>query len=310
MPFDRPPIIRPPSEWMSYYLPMTGGCSNNTCTFCAYCRSKLRIRELQGVKEEIDALALYTERGIRVPAMPGIVYAVAQQWDGRRVFLQDGDALVYPFPGLLEALQHLNQRFPGLERVSAYATAQDILRRSPDELRTLRDHKLGILYMGVETGHHEILDRVDKRVTYDQMVEAAKKAKDAGIILSVTVILGLGGVELSREHAVETARILTDIDPEYAGALTLTLVPETPLYEQAQRGEFNPISPFQSLEELSIMIENASFTDCFFSSMHASNYLAVRGSLPRDRQRMLKELEDILASKDPRLLRPEFMRGL
>ena len=310
MPFDRPPIIRPPSERMSYYLPMTGGCSNNTCTFCAYCRSKLRIRELQGVKEEIDALALYTERGIRVPAMPGIVYAVAQQWDGRRVFLQDGDALVYPFPGLLEALQHLNQRFPGLERVSAYATAQDILRRSPDELRTLRDHKLGILYMGVETGHHEILDRVDKRVTYDQMVEAAKKAKDAGIILSVTVILGLGGVELSREHAVETARILTDIDPEYAGALTLTLVPETPLYEQAQRGEFNPISPFQSLEELSIMIENASFTDCFFSSMHASNYLAVRGSLPRDRQRMLKELEDILASKDPRLLRPEFMRGL
>jgi len=310
MPFDRPPIIRPPSEWMSYYLPMTGGCSNNTCTFCAYCRSKLRIRELQGVKEEIDALALYTERGIRLPAMPGIVYAVAQQWDGRRVFLQDGDALVYPFPGLLEALQHLNQSFPGLERVSAYATAQDILRRSPDELRTLRDHKLGILYMGVETGHHEILDRVDKRVTYDQMVEAAKKAKDAGIILSVTVILGLGGVELSREHAVETARILTDIDPEYAGALTLTLVPETPLYEQAQRGEFNPISPFQSLEELSIMIENASFTDCFFSSMHASNYLAVRGSLPRDRQRMLKELEDILASKDPRLLRPEFMRGL
>ena len=310
MPFDRPDIIRPPSEWMSYYLPLTGGCSNNTCTFCAYCRSKLRIREIEGVKEEIDALALYTQRGIRLPAMPGIVYAIAQQWDGRRIFLQDGDALVYPFPGLKEALQHLNQRFPGLERIAAYATAQDILRRSPDELRALRDLKLGILYMGVETGHSEILHRVDKRVTYEQMVEAGKKAKDAGIILSVTVILGLGGVELSREHAMETARILTDIDPEYGGALTLTLVPGTPLYEQAQRGEFNPISPFQSLEELSIMIENASFTDCFFSSMHASNYLAVRGSLPRDRQRMLKELEGILARKDPRLLRPEFMRGL
>ena len=310
MPFDRPDIIRPPSEWMSYYLPLTGGCSNNTCTFCAYCRSKLRIREIEGVKEEIDALALYTQRGIRVPAMPGIVYAIAQQWDGRRIFLQDGDALVYPFPGLQEALQHLNQRFPGLERIAAYATAQDILRRSPDELRALKDLKLGILYMGVETGHSEILHRVDKRVTYEQMVEAGKKAKDSGIILSVTVILGLGGVELSREHAMETARILTDIDPQYGGALTLTLVPGTPLYEQAQRGEFNPISPFQSLEELSIMIENATFTDCFFSSMHASNYLAVRGSLPRDRQRMLKELEGILARKDPRLLRPEFMRGL
>ncbi len=310
MPFDRPAIIRPPSEWMSYYLPLTGGCSNNTCTFCAYCRSKLRIRDIAGVKEEIDALALYTQRGIRVPAMPGIVYAIAQQWDGRRIFLQDGDALVYPFPGLQEALQHLNQRFPGLERIAAYATAQDILRRSPDELRALKDLKLGILYMGVETGHSEILHRVDKQVTYEQMVEAGKKAKDAGIILSVTVILGLGGVELSQEHAMETARILTDIDPEYGGALTLTLVPGTPLYEQAQRGEFNPISPFQSLEELGIIIENASFTDCFFSSMHASNYLAVRGSLPRDKQRMLKELEGILARKDPRLLRPEFMRGL
>ena len=310
MPFDRPDIIRPPSEWMSYYLPLTGGCSNNTCTFCAYCRSKLRIREIEGVKEEIDALALYTQRGIRLPAMPGIVYAIAQQWDGRRIFLQDGDALVYPFLGLKEVLQHLNQRFPGLERIAAYATAQDILRRSPDELRALKDLKLGILYMGVETGHSEILHRVDKRVTYEQMVEAGRKAKDAGIILSVTVILGLGGVELSQEHAMETARILTDIDPEYGGALTLTLVPGTPLYEQAQRGEFNPISPFQSLEELSIMIENASFTDCFFSSMHASNYLAVRGSLPRDRQRMMKEVEGILARKDPRLLRPEFMRGL
>lgn len=295
---------------MSYYLPLTSGCSNNTCTFCAYCRSKLRMRDLEGVKEEIDALALYTQRGIRLPAMPGIVYAIAQQWDGRRVFLQDGDALVYPFPGLKEALQHLNQRFPELERIAAYATAQDVLRRSLDELRALRDLKLGILYMGVETGHNEILRRVDKRVSYDEMVEAGRKAKDAGIILSVTVILGLGGVELSQEHAIETARILTDIDPQYGAALTLTLVPGTPMYEQAQRGEFHPITPFQSLEELRIMIETTSFTDCFFGSMHASNYLAIRGSLPRDRQRMMKEVESILATKDPRLLRPEFMRGL
>ena len=152
MPFDRPDIIRPPSEWMSYYLPLTGGCSNNTCSFCAYCRSKLRIRDIEDVKEEIDALALYTQRGIRLPAMPGIVYAIAQQWDGRRIFLQDGDALVYPFLGLKEVLQHLNQRFPGLERIAAYATAQDILRRSPDELRALKDLKLGILYMGA--GHN------------------------------------------------------------------------------------------------------------------------------------------------------------
>jgi len=126
----------------------------------------------------------------------------------------------------------------------------------------------------------------------------------------VTLILGLGGVEGSKKHALETAGVLTEIDPDYAGALTLTLVPGTPLYEQWQRNEFHPLSPFQSLEELRLIIEDSSFTDCFFSSMHASNYLSVRGNLPQDRERMLRELEVVLAARDPSLLRPEFLRGL
>ena len=142
------------------------------------------------------------------------------------------------------------------------------------------------------------------------MVAAAIKVKEAGITLSVTVILGLGGVERSKEHAFETAKILTDIDSDYAGALTLTLVPGTPLYEQRRRDEFHPLSPFQSLAELKIIIENSHFTDCFFSSMHASNYLSLRGRLPQDKTKMLRELDDVLARRDPSLLRPEFMRGL
>ncbi len=310
MGFNRPGIIRPPSEWRSYFLPLTGGCSNNTCTFCAYYGSKLQIRDVDDVKTEIDALALFTRKGIRLPEVPDVVYAVAQSWDGRRVFLQDGDALVYPFPGLKQVLGHLTDKLPHIQRIGAYATPQDILRKSPDELHELRRLKLGILYTGLETGDDELLQKIGKGVRSEELIEAGRKVKEAGIIFSVTVILGLGGPEGSRRHALETARVLSEIDPEYVGALTLTLVPGTPLHAQFELNEFTPLSPFQSLDELKMMIENTSFSDCFFSSMHASNYLSIRGQLPRDKDKMLRELERVLADRDPALLRPEFLRGL
>ena len=310
MSFERPDIIRPPSEWKSYFLPVTSGCSNNTCTFCGYYGSRLQMREVEDVEREINALSAYVRHGVRVAGIPDIVYLIARGWDGKRVFLQDGDALVYPYPKLVKVLEHLNEIFPHLERVSAYATAQDILRRGQEELTELRRLKLDIFYLGVESGDEEVLRKIVKGVNYDQMVEAGRKAKEAGIALSVSVILGLGGVEGSERHALETARILTDIDPEYAGALTLTLVPGTPLYQQVQEGSFHLISPLQSLEELKIIIENSSFTDCLFSSMHASNYFSVRGRLPQEKERMLEELGYILEKKDPSMLRPEFLRGL
>jgi radical SAM superfamily enzyme YgiQ (UPF0313 family) len=310
MSFNRPDIIRPPSEWKSYFLPLTSGCSNNTCTFCAYYGSKLQATDVADVKREIDALALFTQTGMRLPDIPRVVYAVAQDWDGKRIFLQDGDALVYPFPKLREALQYLNEKLPDVERIGTYGTPQDILRRSVDELKGLRQLKLGIFYTGLETGDDTLLEKIGKGVTSDGVIEAGRKVKEAGITFSVTVILGLGGIEGSKKHALETARVLTDIDPDYVGALTLTLVPGTPLYEQWEKNEFHPLSPFQSLEELKLIIENSDFTNCFFSSMHASNYLSVRGKLPQDKEGMLKQLEKVLASRDPSLLRPEFLRGL
>ena len=309
--YKRPDVIRPPSERESYFLPLTSGCSNNTCTFCNYYYgSKLQLRELDEVKKEIDALALYIECGTCLPTVSNIVYVIAQQWDGSRVFLQDGDALVYPFSRLREALHYLNERFPKLERIGTYATPQDILRRDPSELEDLKKLKLGIVYMGVESGDDEILNRVGKRVNHRQVIGAGRKVKEAGITLSVTVILGLGGIEGSEKHALETARILSSIDPNYAGALTLTLVPGTPLYQEWKEGSFALISPFESLKELMIIIENSSFTDCFFSSMHASNYLTVRGRLPEDKGRMISYLKNVLEKGDPSLLRPEFLRGL
>jgi len=308
--FDRPEIIRPPSEWRSYFLPLTSGCSNNTCAFCGYYGSKLKIRKVDEVKQEIDALALYMKRGVTLSSIPNMVYEIAQYWDQGRIFLQDGDALVYPYKGLVEILEHLNEKFPHLERIGTYATPQDILRRSKDELKRLRELKLTIFYTGLESGDDEILKSIGKGVDSNHMVSAGRRVKEAGITFSVTVILGLGGIEGSEQHCLETARVLTEIDPEYVGALTLTLVPGTPLYEQWQGGDFHPISPFQSLEELKIIVKESHFTNCFFSSMHASNYFSVRGRLPQDKGRMLEELEDILVERDPSRLRPEFLRGL
>ena len=310
MPYQRPEIMRPPSEHASYFLPLTSGCSNNTCTFCGYCLTNLGIRELNEVKAEIDAMSLYMKNRVQVPSQPDIVYYILRRWDGRKVFLQDADALVYPYTKLVEALQYLNEKFPRLERIASYGTPQDILRRSVEELKALRELKLGILYVGVESGDDEILKKIKKGVTHDQMVEAAHKVKEAGILLSMTVILGLGGVKGSRKHALETARILTEMDPDYAGALTLTLIPGLPIHQEFERGEFELITPFDSLKELKIMVENSDFSNCFFSSMHASNYYAIRGQMPQEKQKVIKQLETILARQDPALLRPEFLRGL
>jgi radical SAM superfamily enzyme YgiQ (UPF0313 family) len=310
MKFQRPDIIRPPSEWRSYFLPLTSGCSNNTCTFCNRWGEKLQIRDLDDIKKEIDALALFMKSGLTMPEIPSIVYAVAQQWDGQGLFLLDSDALVYPFPRLKEALQYLNTKLPDIKRIAAYATTQDILRRTVDELKELKDLKLGILYIGLESGDDDILKRICKNVTSQQAIQAVKKVKAAGILTSVTVILGLGGKENSEKHALATAKVLSAMDPDYGGALTMTLVPGTPMYDDAASGKFKLITPFESLTELLTIVRNANFTNCFFSSMHASNYFSVRGTLPQDKDKMIKALEKIIKQGDPAALRPEYLRGL
>lgn len=310
MAFIRPDIVRPPSEHSSYYLPLTAGCSNNTCAFCMLWGMKLQVRELADIKKEIDALALYQTHGVRLPGIPTIVYQIADQWDGQKIFFQDGDALVYPYPKLKEILQYINEKLPQVERIGTYATPKDLLRRSVAELTELKKLKLGIIYMGIESGDDEILEKIKKGATSREIIDAGRRIKEAGITSSVTVILGLGSIENSDKHALATARVLDAIDPDFAGALTLTLVPGTPLHDWWQKGEFTLIDPFRSLEELKIIIENTNFTNCFFSSMHASNYVSVRGTLPQDKDIMLNQLNRVLQERDAKKLRPEFMRGL
>jgi coproporphyrinogen III oxidase-like Fe-S oxidoreductase len=170
--------------------------------------------------------------------------------------------------------------------------------------------KLGIVYIGLESGDDEVLKKIDKGVDAAGMIEAARRVKAAGILTSVTVILGIAGMEGSEKHALETARVLSEMDPDYVGALTTTFVPGTPLHRDMTDGKFTPVSPFHSLHELMIMIEESHFTRCFFSSVHASNYFTIRGTLPQDKERMLAELNTVVEEGDPDSLRPEFLRGL
>jgi biotin synthase-like enzyme len=170
--------------------------------------------------------------------------------------------------------------------------------------------KLGIIYLGVETGDPVLLEKICKGATYEQLVESGRRVKDAGITLSVTVLLGIGGIEGSEQHARGTARILTDMDPDFVGALSVIVVPGTPLHEEYVKGEFRVPEPFTLIQELRIMIAESSFTNCVFRSNHASNYLPVKATLPRDKDRILEAIDKVLRARDERSLRPEFLRAL
>lgn len=285
-------IIRPPSEAQSLILQVTVGCSHNRCSFCpTYKQTRFRIRKTVEIRAMVEE---------------------AQQWAAhtRRIFLCDGDALVIPQRRLLWILDLLNERFPRLERIGIYANARSILNKSVEELKELRQRKLGILYLGVESGDDEVLRRVRKGADRQKLLRAGLRAKEAGLVLSVTVLLGIGGVEGSRRHALETASLLSQMDPHYVGALTLMVVESTPLHEEMCRGDFKLPDTFQLIEELGIMISQSDFTDCYFTSNHASNYLPLKVRLPGQKEQALRLIQEVLARKDRSLLRPEFLRAL
>ncbi len=284
-------VYRPPSEAHSLIIQATLGCNHNKCTFCGSYRDKpFAIRSLEEIREDL-AEARYM----------GPV---------DRVFLADGDALCIPQKRLVEILQSVNEALPSVERIGIYANAKNILRKSVEDLKALRALKLGILYLGVETGDSELLGKICKGATYEQLVEAAQRVKSAGITLSVTVLLGIGGIADSEKHARATAKILTDMDPDYVGALSVILVPGTPLHDDYVEGKFQVPDPFSLINELRIMIAESSFSNCVFRSNHASNYLPVKATLPHDKDRIVQAIDRVLQSKDERNLRPEFMRAL
>ncbi|MFX1451107.1 MAG: radical SAM protein [Promethearchaeota archaeon] len=301
-------IFRPPSEADSLIIQATLGCSNNTCTFCySYKQKKFQIRPLQDIMDDLlSAKQIYGEFV-------------------RKIFLADGDALVMENKDLLEILNFAYSIFPNLQRVGIYACATNILKRENPlkELEELRKAGLKIIYLGVETGSDEILKDVNKKMTAEDMFQASKYILQAGIELSITIIIGLGGKAKWKENAIETGKLLSRIGqvttPEnvyYVGALSL-IVPsknrgypvDTPLARQVEQGKFQVLTSRELLEEMRLLVENINVNNkIIFRSNHASNYLPLGGDLPQDKERLLKTIESALKSEIE--LRPEFLRGL
>jgi radical SAM superfamily enzyme YgiQ (UPF0313 family) len=291
-------IFRPPSEAESLLLQVTIGCSHNRCVYCDMYRDKQFQPKpwelIEADLREAAALCRPGGRGIRSP----------------RVFLCDGDALILSTRRLMQILEGIREYLPWVERVGTYGDTRSVGRKSIAELEQLRAAGLGIVYHGMETGDEQVLERIDKGGTRPELIETADKLRAAGIVHSVIVLLGIGGVALSEQHAIHTAKTLTQMDPPYVGALTTTIVPGTPLAELAARGEFVLPSKFQMLAELRTIVAESEFSNCRFSSNHASNYLPLRGTLPADKAALVALLDDVLARGDERLLKPERLRGL
>jgi len=283
-------VIRPPSEADSLIIQITLGCSHNKCTFCGtYPDKSFKKRSLEEVYEDIDSVAPYAD-------------------SITRVFLADGDAMILPTPHLKKILERLNSSFPNLQRVGIYSNARDLLKKDSSELEELRNLKLGIGYIGLESGSDEILRRINKGATAQEQIDAVRKAQAAGIKMSVIAILGIGGRKLSKEHAEKTAWALNEMQPRFASFLTLMLVPGTELAQQHGRGEFELLEPVEFLTELREIVRNLELKKTVFRTNHASNFLALGGTLPRDKYKILAELDRGIKGEAP--LRPEFFRGL
>lgn len=286
-------VYRPPSEHDSLLLQVTVGCSHNRCVYCAmYDDKRFAIRP----HEQIEALL---EQLADQPPAPS-----------RRVFLCDGDALIMPQARLVAVLRAIRRRLPWVRRVASYGDCRSILRKSVAELGELHELGLGMIYHGVETGDDDALAAIIKGSSRQEVIAAADRLREAGILHSVIVLLGIGGAEGSARHAQQTASLLSRIDPPFVGALTTTVIPGTTLATLASEGRFVLPDRFVMLAELRTLIADSELSACRFSSNHASNYLPLRGQLSRDRDGFLAALDPVIAARDPELLKPEWLRGL
>lgn len=285
-------IYRPPGEWKSYLLQCTVGCSNNTCTYCGMYKDKqFHIRPLEEIHKDIEMARVY--------------YGGAKT----RVFLCDGDAIVMRQEDLLSILDHLYEAFPNLEKVTTYAGPRSTLSKTPEQLAELCRHGLKRAYLGVETGSDGLLHSVHKGVTAQQMLEAGIRLREAGFDLWIMVLMGLAGQgSAARDHILATAEMINEMQPRHVSSMTLQLVPGTPLYEDMRAGRFQPQTAQGILEETRLLLQNIKYGPIHFTSDHASNYLALKGTIPEEAPQMIAAIDSALAGDTA--IRPEWLRGL
>lgn len=240
--------------------------------------------------------------------MADIDFAARNCRHQHRLFLCDGDALILPQKRLVKILSAIQTKLPWVTRIGIYANTKSIKRKTPEELRELYELGLGIAYLGLESGDDVTLMAINKGADAQRMIEMGRKIRSSGIKLSITVLLGIAQKTRSRIHAEETGRVLTAIDPEYVGALSLMLTPETSLFEDSQKGKFYLLNSHEMLEELSIMLINTELSDGYFHANHASNYLPIKAKLPQDKDATLILIDKALQGQVG--LKPEYMRGL
>lgn len=282
-------IYRPPSEAYSLILQATIGCSWNRCTFCiAFKDKKYREKSLEEIKRDVDLVYPYYK-------------------DVNRIFLADGNAIAMSTDELEKIIKFLYLKFQKLERITIYGGPIDLNKKSVEELKRLKDAGLTMVYFGLESGSDEVLKLIKKGANSKTMIETAKKVKDAGLKLSIIFILGLGGTELSKTHANETARVLNAIDPDYAAALTLMVVRGSDIENDIKSGKITLLNPIEVLYELREIVEKLELTSTIFRANHASNYAEIRGTLSKDKKEILSQIEDALVIGD---YKPEFLRGL
>ena len=284
-------VYRPPSEAYSLIFQVTIGCSHNKCTFCTMFKNKqFHVRRPEDVHADMLEVRKYYSRV-------------------GRIFLADGDALCLSNQRLMQIMDWIREIYPECERVGIYGSAMDVLRKTPEELEQLRDAGIGIIYIGAESGNPEVLRRVKKNGTREQIIEAVQKIEACGICSSVTFISGLGGRELQKEHALDCASMLNEMNPTYASFLTLIIEPPAPMYTDLQEGKIELLKPIEVLDEMELFLTNTDLKKpCVFRSNHASNYLALAGDLPTDKERMIEEVRR--AKQNPRMLRSETWRSI
>ena len=288
------PVFRPPSEAKSLILPVTNGCSWNKCTFCEMYtqpQKKFRARKPEDVRKDIENAA---------KSLGGV----------KRVFLADGDAMVLPTRRLLEILGELNAAFPELQRVSSYCLPRNLGKKTVEELKQLREAGLKILYVGMESGDDEVLRRINKGETWESTRSALVKIREAGLTSSVMVLNGLGGETLSRQHAINTATLCNETQPDYLSTLVVSFPQGEARFREGFGADFVPLSQQGLFEEIKTFLEHLELDRTIFRSDHASNYLILKGTLGRDKQALLDQVNLAITSPGAVPLRAEWQRGL